>query len=247
MIKIRNLSKYFGGLAATKNMNLEVRKGEILGLIGPNGAGKTTLFNLITGFCTPDSGTIKLKGENIVGFKPNEITKRGIARTFQIVRPFINMTVMENVLVGEISKIDHNIFKVLRKCSPDQKKKGSQILDLVGLKMEKNDFTASLPYALKKKVEISRALATEPELLLLDEPTAGLNPKELNDQITLIKKLNSQGITIVIIEHRMRMIMSISDRIIVLSYGEKIAEGTPREISQNKAVIDAYLGRGLIA
>jgi branched-chain amino acid transport system ATP-binding protein len=242
MIKIEVLNKNFGGLSAIKDLNLEIIEGEVVGLIGPNGAGKTTLFNLITGFIRPDSGLIKFKGENIVGFYPYKITKRGIARTFQIVRPFANMTVRENILVGMVSKVDYNIFNLLKDYSEIQKKRVTQILDLIGLQKRKDDLAANLPYAFRKRLEIGRALATEPKLLLLDEPSAGLNPKELNEQIEIIREINLQGITIIIIEHIMKVIMNISRKIIVLSYGKKIAEGIPKEVCKNKVVIDAYLG-----
>jgi len=234
ILEVKGLTKHFGGLAAVKNVDFQIKRGEILGLIGPNGAGKTTIFNLISGFLTPDSGEVKFKGERITGLKPpHKITMRRMGRTFQLVRPFNNMTVLENVMVGCFCRT-----KERRKAE----QKAKEILNFFGLSGYQNSLAANLTIADRKRLELCRALATEPELLLLDEVVAGLNPKETEDIIELIRKISQQGITLFVIEHVMQAIMSLSERIIVLSYGEKIAEGTPQEISKNKKVIDAYLG-----
>ncbi len=236
MLEGVNISKFFGGLAALKNVSFSLSKGEIVGLIGPNGAGKTTLFNIITGFTTPSSGTILFKGKKLNGLKPHEICRFGIARTYQIVKPFSNLTVLENVAVGVISKGRNKIS--LSKAKIEALK----ILKLVGLENKESLLARNLTLMDKKMLEFARALATEPEVLLLDEVCAGLNPTETHRAIQLINSLRERGITIFWIEHIMRAIMTVADRIIVLHHGEKIAEGSPREIANDARVIDAYLG-----
>lgn len=247
LLETKNLVKSFGGIMAIKNLSFQVEIGGIIGLIGPNGAGKTTLFNLVTGFLKPDSGLIIFNDKNIIGLKPYEINKIGITRTFQIVKPFSSMTVKDNIAVSIIVREDKKILdirKVLNKLSTEQKIEIGEILNFIGLENYKDHTAANLPYALKKRLEIGRALASRPKLLLLDEPSSGLNLKELNNQIDLINEIHSQGITIVIIEHIMKVIMNLSHNLIVLSYGEKIAQGTPKDVASNKIVIDAYLGGG---
>jgi len=235
MLEGTNISKFFGGLAALKNVSFSLNMGEIVGLIGPNGAGKTTLFNVITGFIPPSSGIIRFKGRKINGLKPHKICKLGIARTYQIVKPFSNLTVLENVVVGMVSG--------RRKLSLSKaRSEALEILKLVGLENKESIQAKNLTLMDKKMLELARALATEPEVLLLDEVCAGLNPAEIQRAVQLIKNLREHGLTIFWIEHIMRAIMAVADRIIVLHHGEKIAEGTPREIANDSKVIDAYLG-----
>jgi branched-chain amino acid transport system ATP-binding protein len=235
MLEGVNISKFFGGLAALKNVSFSLSMGEIVGLIGPNGAGKTTLFNVITGFTPPSSGIIRFKGRKISGLKPHKICKLGIARTYQIVKPFSNLTVLENVVVGMVSGRKKLSLSKARS-------EALEILKLVGLENKEYVQAKNLTLMDKKMLELARALATEPEVLLLDEVCAGLNPAEIHRAVQLIKNLREQGLTIFWIEHIMRAIMTVADRIIVLHHGEKIAEGTPREIANDSKVIDAYLG-----
>jgi branched-chain amino acid transport system ATP-binding protein len=235
MLEGTNISKFFGGLAALKNVSFSLNIGEIVGLIGPNGAGKTTLFNIITGFIPPSSGIIRFKDRKISGLKPHKICKLGIARTYQIVKPFSNLTVLENVVVSMVSG--------RRKLSLSKaRSEALEILKLVGLENKESIQAKNLTLMDKKMLEFAKALATEPEVLLLDEVCAGLNPAEIHRAVQLIKNLRERGLTIFWIEHIMRAIMAVADRIIVLHHGEKIAEGTPREIANDSKVIDAYLG-----
>jgi branched-chain amino acid transport system ATP-binding protein len=233
MLEVRNLTKYFGGLGAVKNLSFEVEKGKIFGLIGPNGSGKTTVFNLINGFYSPTSGGILFKGESITGFKPNVICRKGIARTFQVVKPLSRMTVLENVMASAFCRVNS---------LNEARKEAIKGLEFCGLIHRKDYLAKSLTIGDRKRLEISRALATRPELILLDETAAGLNPTELDQAIALIKKIRDQGITILIVEHIMKVIMSISDRIHAINYGQTITEGTPQEVANNQAVIEAYLG-----
>jgi branched-chain amino acid transport system ATP-binding protein len=252
-----HLTKWFGGLCALKDVNFSLRRGEILGLIGPNGAGKTTLINLLTGFYAPTSGEILHNGKNIAGLNAHTINHLGIARTFQIVRIFPKLTVLENVRSALIDRKRRAPWKVALNSifrSHDAQMIGRagespalRLLEFVGLAGYRNELAENLPYAFCKRLEIARALATQPGVLLLDEPSAGLNPKEQNDQISIIKNINGRGITILIIEHVMKVIMDISHRIMVLHYGEKIAEGMPAEIYKNEKVVEAYLGGEAVA
>ena len=231
------VTKHFGGLAAVANVDFYIKQGEIVGLIGPNGAGKTTFFNLISGALAITSGVIRFKGEDITGLKPHQICRRRVARTFQSVKVFPKMTVLENVLLAALfgTATDTRI--------PDSTAEALELLEFVGLSAKKEYVAKDLTVANQKYVELARALATKPELLLLDEVMAGLNPTEVTQVTELIKKIRNKGITVFMIEHVMKAIMDISDRIIVLHHGEKIAEGKPKEIATNQTVIEVYLGK----
>ncbi len=232
-LEIKRLSMFFGGLAAISDVSFEIKKGEILGLIGPNGAGKTTLFNVVNGFYRPTRGEVFFKNEKISGDKPHQICKLGIARTFQVVKPLQRMSVLDNVIASAFLRVKGRI---------QAEEIALETIQFTGLLDDSKVISKGLPLGKRKKLEIARALATQPELLLLDESFAGLNPHELDESIEIIKKIKERGITIMIIEHHMKVIMSISDRIVVLNYGEKIAEGTPLEIADNPLVVEAYLG-----
>lgn len=233
LLSVKNIARFFGGLAALTDVSFDVQKGEIIGLIGPNGAGKTTLFNVINGFYRPSEGEVFFNGKNISRLKPNRICMLGIARTFQVVKPLRRMTVLDNVIASSFLRA---------KTKAEAEKAALEVLEFTGLHDERNLLSKGLPLGKRKRLEIARALATGPEMLLLDESFAGLNPSELNESIEIIGKIKKRGITMMVIEHHMRVIMSISDRIVVLNYGEKIAEGSPREIGNNPLVVTAYLG-----
>ena len=230
------VTKYFGGLAAVSDVDFNVEKGEALGLIGPNGAGKTTLFNLISAALVPKPGTIRFKGENITGLKPYKICRMGVARTFQSVKIFAYMPVLDNVVLGSYFGTSTNMS------SADAVREAAEILEFVGLSAVKATPAKDLTLANQKRLEVARALATNPELLLLDEMMAGLNPAELAQAMELVARIRDKEITIIMIEHVMKAIMNVCERIIVLHHGEKIAEGTPQEIATSKTVIKVYLG-----
>jgi branched-chain amino acid transport system ATP-binding protein len=253
VLDIKSMTMTFGGLKAVDRVNLDVRQGEIVGLIGPNGAGKTTFFNCLTGIYPPDSGDIFLipagkKPHRLNGLKPNRITEKGMARTFQNIRLFQNMTALENIMVGRHCRTRAGILGAILK-GPHTRAEEKDIVSVsytllhnVGLGSFVNEHAKNLPYGAQRRLEIARALATDPFLLLLDEPAAGMNPQETERLMELIENIRKSGVSILIIEHDMKLIMRISDRIFVLDHGEKIAEGAPGEIRTNEKVINAYLG-----
>lgn len=255
LLKASGIVKQFGGLTAVNNVDFNIPRGSITSLIGPNGAGKTTFFNMITGLYVPTSGTITFDGEEIQGLKPDVVTTRGIGRTFQNIRLFAHMTALENVLVGLHSRLHASLLGILaltKKVREEEvaaHKRAQELLEYVGLGRNRaNELSKNLPYGDQRRLEIARALATNPKLLLLDEPTAGMNPQETDDLTRLMRQVrNDLGVTVLLIEHDMKVVMGISEHITVLDHGAKIAEGSPEEIRNNEQVIEAYLGRGAAA
>lgn len=254
LLEIANITKTFGGLKAISDVTFSLDKGRIVSIIGPNGAGKTTFFNTLTGIYKPDGGTIQFNGKSLVGLRPDQIAARGIARTFQNIRLFPDMTVIENIMVGMHIHFKQSPLATLlrtpsfKKEEAEAEQKASRLMKYVGLYNVENELAKNLPYGAQRRLEIARALAADPLLLLLDEPAAGMNPQETEDIIQLFRNIRDKmGITILLIEHDMRVVMNISEDICVMDYGVKIAQGPPAEIRSNTRVIEAYLGRGAVA
>jgi branched-chain amino acid transport system ATP-binding protein len=254
LLQVKNMSHFFGGLRAVHNYDLEIELGEVRGLIGPNGAGKTTIFNLITGIYRPTEGEVVLDGRNLVGLQPYEIAAMGIGRTFQTLRLWRHMTALEHVRLARYSKIQYGLIGAFFGTAQRHKEEAEieemayNLLEMVGIRHVADQVVINLPYGIQRRVEMARALASEPHLLLLDEPTAGMNPEELAEMVQVIRRIRDElGLAIFLIEHRMKVVMDLCETIQTIDFGELIAEGTPEEIRNNPRVIDAYLGKEEVA